>query len=137
MIDTPCVELLFESKGSPCSRRQICVLPTRPLPRTISLTSTTRTDPNSSSLKCARNRLPPEVAWTAFGIGRAAFPMLGQAYILGGNVRVGMEDTVYVERGRLTSSNAELVKKASWLITKLGGEIATSEEARDMLELRG
>ncbi|HTR11739.1 MAG TPA: 3-keto-5-aminohexanoate cleavage protein [Roseiarcus sp.] len=92
---------------------------------------------NTETMLFARNRLPPEVAWTAFGIGRAAFPMLGQAYILGGNVRVGMEDTVYVERGRLTSSNAELVKKASWLITKLGGEIATSEEARDMLELRG
>jgi len=92
---------------------------------------------NTETMLFARNRLPPEVAWTAFGIGRAAFPILAQAYILGGNVRVGMEDTVYVERGRLTSSNAELVEKASWLITKLGGEIATSEEARDMLELRG
>ncbi len=44
--------------------------------------------------------------------------------------------TVYVERGRLTSGNAELVEKAHWLITKLRGEIATAEEARDMLALR-
>ena len=91
---------------------------------------------NTETMLFARNRLPPDVAWTGFGIGRAAFPMLAQAYILGGNVRVGMEDTVYVERGRLTSGNVELVEKAHWLITKLGGEIATSEEARDMLELR-
>jgi uncharacterized protein (DUF849 family) len=47
-----------------------------------------------------------------------------------------MEDTVYVDRGRLTSGNAELIEKASWLIAKLGGEIAASEEARDMLALR-
>ena len=47
-----------------------------------------------------------------------------------------MEDTVYVDRGRLASGNAELVERAYWLIAKLGGEIATSEEARKMLVLR-
>ncbi|MBV8458876.1 MAG: 3-keto-5-aminohexanoate cleavage protein [Acetobacteraceae bacterium] len=47
-----------------------------------------------------------------------------------------MEDTVYVDRGRLTSGNTELVEKAVWLVTKLGGQIATSEEAREMLALR-
>ncbi len=90
---------------------------------------------NTETMLFARNRLPPAVAWTGFGVGRAAFPMLAQAYVLGGNVRIGMEDTVYVDRGRLTASNAELVEKAHWLITKLGGEIATSGEARDMLAL--
>jgi 3-dehydrocarnitine:acetyl-CoA trimethylamine transferase len=50
-------------------------------------------------------------------------------------VRVGMEDTVYVDRGRLTLGNAELVEKACWLIAKLGGELATPEEARSMLSL--
>jgi len=92
---------------------------------------------NTETMLFARNRLPPEVAWTGFGIGRAAFLMLAQAHILGGNARIGMEDTVYVERGRLTSGNGELVEKARWLITKLGGETAASEEARDMLALRG
>jgi uncharacterized protein (DUF849 family) len=91
---------------------------------------------DTETMLFARNRLPPDVAWTGFGIGRAAFLMLAQAYILGGNVRVGMEDTVYVERGRLTSSNGQLVEKAGWLIAKLGGETATSEEAREMLALR-
>jgi uncharacterized protein (DUF849 family) len=91
---------------------------------------------DTEAMLFARNRLPPDVAWTGFGIGRTAFLMLAQAYILGGNVRVGMEDTVYVERGLLTSGNGELVEKAGWLITKLGGESATSEEAREMLALR-
>jgi len=91
---------------------------------------------NTETMLFARNRLPPDVAWTGFGVGRAAFPMLAQAYVLGGHVRVGMEDTVYVDRGRLTSGNAELVEKARWLVTKLGGEIAAPEEARNMLALR-
>jgi uncharacterized protein (DUF849 family) len=91
---------------------------------------------NTETMLFARNRLPPDVAWTAFGVGRAVFPMLAQAYVLGGNVRVGMEDTVYVDRGCLTSGNAELVEKARWLVTKLGGEIAGSQEARNMLALR-
>ena len=91
---------------------------------------------NTETMLFARNRLPPDVAWTGFGVGRAAFPMLAQAYVLGGHVRVGMEDTVYVDRGRLTSGNVELVEKARWLVTKLGGEIAASEEARNMLALR-
>ena len=91
---------------------------------------------NTETMLFARNRLPPDVAWTGFAVGRAAFPMLAQANVLGGHVRVGMEDTVYVDRGRLTSGNAELVEKARWLVTKLGGEIAAPEEARNMLALR-
>ena len=91
---------------------------------------------NTETMLFARNRLPPDVAWTGFGVGRAAFPMLAQAYVLGGHVRVGMEDTVYVDRGRLASGNAELVEKARWLVTKLGGDIAASEETRNMLALR-
>ena len=91
---------------------------------------------NTETMAFARNRLPANVAWTGFGIGRAAFPMLAQAYLLGGHVRIGMEDTVNAERGRLTSGNTELVEKARLLVTKLGGEIASSEEARDMLALR-
>jgi uncharacterized protein (DUF849 family) len=90
---------------------------------------------NTEAMLYARNRLPADVAWTGFGVGRAAFPMLAQAYILGGHVRVGMEDTVYVDRGRLTSGNAELVEKACWLIAKLGGKLATSDEARSMVGL--
>jgi uncharacterized protein (DUF849 family) len=77
--------------------------------------------------------LPADVAWTGFGIGRDAFPMLAQSYLLGGNLRIGMEDTVHYAKGRLALSNAELVEKARWLVEKLGGELATASEARARL----
>lgn len=83
----------------------------------------------------ARSLLPPQVEWTGFGIGRAAFPMVAQAFILGGNVRIGMEDTVQVAKGKLTSGNAELVAKARWIVENLGGELASADEARQRLGL--
>ena len=83
----------------------------------------------------ARSMLPVGVAWTGFGIGRAAFPMLAQAWILGGNVRIGMEDTVHIAKGRLTSGNAELVAKARHIVEQMGGELASAEEARERLGL--
>jgi uncharacterized protein (DUF849 family) len=80
-------------------------------------------------------RLPPDAQWTAFGIGRQAFPMLAQSFLLGGHVRIGMEDTVYLEKGVLTPSNAKLVEKAVGIVESLGGRIATLAEAREMLGL--
>ena len=56
------------------------------------------------------SRLPRDAQWTAFGIGRMAFPMLAQSFLLGGHVRIGMEDTVYLDKGVLTPSNAALVE---------------------------
>ena len=81
------------------------------------------------------SRLPRDAQWTAFGIGRMAFPMLAQAWLLGGHVRIGMEDTVYVERGVLAASNAQLVEKAVGIVRSLGGDIASTAEARVMLGL--
>ncbi len=81
------------------------------------------------------SRLPRDAQWTAFGIGRMAFPMLAQAWLLGGHVRIGMEDTVYLERGVLASSNAQLVEKAVGIVRSLGGDIASTAEARVMLGL--
>ena len=60
----------------------------------------------------ARSLLPPGAIWSAFGIGRAEFPMLAQAWLLGGNVRVGLEDNIYLSKGVLAKSNADLVAKA-------------------------
>ncbi len=59
--------------------------------------------------------------------------MLAQSYLLGGNLRIGMEDTVHYAEGRLARSNAELVEKARWLVEKLGGELTTASEARSRL----
>ncbi len=83
----------------------------------------------------AKSRLPAGTAWTGFGVGRRAFPMLAQAFVLGGHVRIGMEDTVYAERGRKASSNGELVDKARWIVTRLGGKLASPDEARKLLGL--
>jgi len=83
----------------------------------------------------AVDQLPSDITWTGFGVGRAAFPMLVQSYLLGGHVRIGMEDTVKIDKNTLVSSNAELVTKARWLLEKLGGEIASSDEAREMIGL--
>jgi uncharacterized protein (DUF849 family) len=80
-------------------------------------------------------RLPRDAQWTAFGIGRQAFPMLAQSFLLGGHVRIGMEDTVYLDKGVLAPSNAKLVEKAIGIVESLGGRIATVAEARGILGL--
>ena len=83
----------------------------------------------------ARSLVPPGIAWTGFGIGRQAFPMLAQSFLLGGHVRIGLEDAVYISKGEFAPSNTALVEKAAWIVKKLGGELASAEEARGMLGL--
>ena len=85
----------------------------------------------------ARSLLPGDAVWAGFGIGRMAFPMVAQAFLLGGHVRVGLEDAVNLRRGVLAPSNAAMVEKAVRIIDDLGGEIATVAEARAILGLRG
>jgi uncharacterized protein (DUF849 family) len=87
------------------------------------------------SMLYLRGLLPPESVWTGFGIGRMAFPMVAQSYLLGGHVRIGMEDTVYLDKGVLTPGNAALVEKAREIIESLGGQLASAEEARATLGL--
>ncbi|HEX2336755.1 MAG TPA: 3-keto-5-aminohexanoate cleavage protein [Hyphomicrobiaceae bacterium] len=83
----------------------------------------------------AKSLLPKNCEWAAFGPGRYAFPMLAQAFILGGHCRIGMEDTVHLARGTPTPSNAALVEKAVRIIGELGGKLATVGEARSLLGL--
>ena len=87
------------------------------------------------TLLYARSLLPAGAIWSAFGIGRFEFPIVAQAWLAGGHVRVGMEDNIYLEKGVLAQSNAELVTKAKRLIHDLGGELANPREARAMLNL--
>ncbi len=82
-----------------------------------------------------KNLLPPGALWAAFGISRYAFPMLAQAFLLGGHARVGLEDTLYVDKGVFAANNADLVRKAVTIFNALGGEPATPKEARAMLGL--
>ena len=87
------------------------------------------------TLMYARSLLPAGAIWSAFGIGRFEFPVVAQAWLAGGHIRVGMEDNIYLEKGVLAKSNAELVTKAKRIIHDLGGELANSREARVMLNL--
>jgi uncharacterized protein (DUF849 family) len=84
-----------------------------------------------------RGLLPPESPWFAFGISLYQFPMVAQAVLLGGNVRVGMEDNIYLARGQLAPTNAALVEKAGKIIEVLGDHVATPADARQMLGLNG
>ena len=83
----------------------------------------------------AKSILPAGALWSAFGIGRFEYPMLAQTWLLGGNVRVGLEDNIYLSKGVLAKSNAELVAKARRIVEDLGGAIASVAEARAMLGL--
>ncbi len=79
----------------------------------------------------------PNAKWQALGIGKDEFPMITLAMILGADsVRVGLEDNIYISHGELAKSNAELVEKAVRIARELDFEIATVEEAREMLHLK-
>jgi len=84
------------------------------------------------TLLAMRDALPAEALWSAFGIGREQFPMVTQAVLLGGNVRVGLEDNLYLAHGRL-ATNAELVARAVEIIGRLGRSIASASTARQRL----
>ena len=82
-----------------------------------------------------RDMLPPDTEFTAFGASRSAFPMVAQAYLAGGHVRVGLEDAVYLSRGVLAETNAVMVEKARDIVKMLGGEAMSATEARAHLGL--
>ena len=82
------------------------------------------------------SRIPADATWTATGVGRNAFPMAMAAIIMGGNVRVGFEDNLYLSKGVLAKSNGELVAKVVRMAKELGREVATSTEARKILGLK-
>ena len=75
--------------------------------------------------------------WSVLAAGRAQIPFATQAAMMGGNVRVGLEDSLYISRGKLAESNAEQVAKIRRIVEDLGCEIATPNEARQLLGLKG
>jgi uncharacterized protein (DUF849 family) len=81
-----------------------------------------------------RSLLPPGAVWAAFGVARMQMPMVAQAALLGGNVRVGLEDNLYLARG-VFATNGQLVERARTIIEHLGHEVATPDEAREILGL--
>ena len=80
-------------------------------------------------LKSSVDQLPPDANWTAFALGRFQMAFAAQAVILGGNVRVGLEDNLYLEKG-VFASNAQLVERARNIIELMGARVVGPEEAR-------
>ena len=80
--------------------------------------------------------IPAGSTWTSTGIGRHAFTLAAPTIVMGGNVRVGFEDKLYLERGVLAKSNGELVDKVVRMAKLLGRPVATSDEAREILGLK-
>ena len=79
--------------------------------------------------------IPPGAHWTAMGIGRQQFPMAAQSVLLGGNVRVGLEDNLYLDKG-VFATNGQLVERAVRIVQDLGEDVATPAEMRQMLQLK-
>ena len=89
---------------------------------------------DTTTMKAMKDSLPPGAVWAGFGIGRTQMPMVAQAVLLGGNVRVGLEDNLYLGKGVL-ASNGQLVEKAIKIIELLGARALTPAEARRKLGL--
>ena len=90
---------------------------------------------DTETMAYQKAQLPPDAIWAAFGIGRNEFPAVAQAVLLGGHVRVGLEDNLWLERG-VHASNGTLVAKAVKIIELLGPKPATPDEARAILKLK-
>ena len=75
--------------------------------------------------------------WSVLAAGRWQMPFAAQSVLLGGSVRVGLEDSLFIDRGKLASSNAEQVSKVRTIVEALGHEIATPAEVRQSLGLKG
>jgi len=75
--------------------------------------------------------------WSALGAGRSQMPVAAMSAAMGGNVRVGLEDSLWAGKGRLAASNAEQVRQARGIIEGLGLEVASPDEAREILSLKG
>ena len=79
------------------------------------------------------NHLPEDCTWSAFGIGKGANEIMLSAIAMGGNVRVGLEDNVYYNKGILADSNEQFIARVARLVREVGKQPATPEEAREIL----
>jgi len=90
---------------------------------------------STSSMKNMVDMLPEDSNWAAFGIGAMQMPMAAQAVLLGGNVRVGLEDNLYLEKG-VFASNGSLVERVTSIINNMGANIMNAKDARKKLGLK-
>ncbi|MEE2523587.1 3-keto-5-aminohexanoate cleavage protein [Pseudarthrobacter sp. J75] len=89
---------------------------------------------NAGLLHAMVNMLPEGAQWTSFAIGRDQLPWVAQSVLLGGHVRVGLEDNLYLSKG-VKATNAQLTERAIQIVNDLGSSVATPDEAREILQL--
>ena len=92
-------------------------------------------DQSVDTMKVMKDHLPKNASWAGFGISRMQLPMAAAAITLGGNVRVGLEDNIFLEKGVL-ATNEQLVEKVVALIRLLGGTVLSPAEMREKLNLK-
>jgi len=90
---------------------------------------------DTDTMKAMRDMLPQGAHWAGFGISRMEMPMVAQAVLLGGHVRVGLEDNLYLDKGVL-ATNGQLVERAVNIIELMGARVLTPGEAREKLKLQ-
>lgn len=93
-------------------------------------------DQTVDAMKVMKDELPPDAHWAGFGIARMQMPMAAAAVAMGGNVRVGLEDNLYLDRGVL-ASNGQLVERVIGIVERMGARVLSPREARTRLGLRG
>ena len=89
---------------------------------------------DTTTMKAMVDNLPAGAVWAGFGIGRMQMPMAAQAVLLGGNVRVGLEDNLWLDKGVL-ATNGQLVERASEILSRLGARILSPAEGRTKMGL--
>jgi uncharacterized protein (DUF849 family) len=90
---------------------------------------------DTTTMKAMADNMPPGAVWAGFGIGKMQMPMVAQAVLLGGNVRVGLEDNLWLDKG-IPASNGALVERANSIISHLGARTLTPDEGRKKLGLK-
>ena len=88
-----------------------------------------------ATLAAMVNQLPPGSVWASFALGRMQMPWVAQSVLLGGHVRVGLEDNLYLSKG-VKATNAQLVERARTIIEAMGAKVATPDDAREILNLK-
>ncbi len=93
-------------------------------------------DQSVDTMKAMKDHLPQGANWAGFGISRMQMPMAATAVAMGGNMRVGLEDNIYLDRGVL-ATNGQLVTRAIEILERMGARALNPQEARNKLRLRG
>jgi 3-keto-5-aminohexanoate cleavage enzyme len=91
--------------------------------------------PTVESLQLQTKIMPPGSEWEVIGISRCGWRMIGAAAVLGGNVRAGLEDNIYLPNGTMARSNGELIEVAARIVRDVGRKVATVDEAREILSI--